>query len=33
MDELASNGVEIYRFPMDDETVAEMNSKMNVSMF
>ena len=33
MDELASNGVEIYRFPVDDETVAEMNSKMNVSMF
>ncbi|CAH3198284.1 unnamed protein product, partial [Porites evermanni] len=29
MDELASNGVEIYRFPVDDETVAEMNSKMN----
>lgn len=33
MDELASNGVEIYQFPVDDETVAEMNSKMNVSMF
>ncbi|EDO37950.1 predicted protein [Nematostella vectensis] len=29
MDELESNGVEIYRFPVDDETVAEMNSTMN----
>ena len=31
MQELASNGVEIYRFPVDDETVAEMNAGMNVS--
>lgn len=31
MEELASNGVEIYRFPVDDETVAEMNANMNVS--
>ena len=31
MEELASNGVEIYRFPVDDETVAEMNLNMNVS--
>lgn len=31
MEELASNGVGIYRFPVDDETVAEMNSNMNVS--
>ena len=31
MEELASNGVEIYRFPVDDETVAEMNASMNVS--
>lgn len=30
MEELASNGVEIYRFPVDDETVAEMNAGMNV---
>ncbi|KAJ7325694.1 Septin-6 [Desmophyllum pertusum] len=29
MEELASNGVGIYRFPVDDETVAEMNSNMN----
>ena len=32
MQELASNGVEIYRFPVDDETVAEMNASMNVSI-
>ena len=31
MEELANNGVNIYRFPVDDETVAEMNSGMNVS--
>ena len=30
MEELTSNGVEIYRFPVDDETVAEMNAGMNV---
>lgn len=30
MEELTSNGVEIYRFPIDDETVAEMNAGMNV---
>lgn len=29
MEELTSNGVEIYRFPVDDETVAEMNAGMN----
>lgn len=33
MDELASNGVNIYRFPVDDETVSEMNNGMNVSEF
>ena len=33
MEELASNGVEIYRFPVDDETVSEMNAGMNVSKF
>ena len=31
MEELANNGVNIYRFPVDDETVAEMNAGMNVS--
>ena len=31
MEELANNGVNIYRFPVDDETVAEMNTSMNVS--
>ena len=30
MEEFTSNGVEIYRFPVDDETVAEMNAGMNV---
>ena len=30
MRELESNGVEIYKFPVDDETVAEINSQMNV---
>lgn len=29
MSELENNGVEIYRFPVDDETVAEVNSQMN----
>jgi len=29
MSELESNGVEIYKFPVDDETVAEINSQMN----
>lgn len=33
MAELASNGVNIYRFPVDDETVSEMNNGMNVSEF
>ena len=31
MNELISNGIHIYQFPTDDETVAEMNSTMNVS--
>ena len=30
MEELRSNGVDIYKFPTDDETVAEGNAKMNV---
>ncbi|XP_077864125.1 septin-11-like isoform X2 [Saccoglossus kowalevskii] len=29
MSELVSNGVQIYQFPTDDETVAELNSTMN----
>ena len=29
MGELAANGVQIYQFPVDDETVAEMNLSMN----
>ena len=31
MSELVSNGVQIYQFPVDDETVADLNSTMNVS--
>ena len=30
MEELNKNGVEIYRFPTDDETVADINNQMNV---
>ena len=30
MGELMSNGVQIYQFPGDDETVAEINTSMNV---
>lgn len=30
MNELSSNGVQIYSFPIDDETVAEANKVMNV---
>lgn len=29
MQELAANGVEIYSFPTDDESVAEVNGSMN----
>ncbi|CAK8683804.1 septin-6-like [Clavelina lepadiformis] len=29
MNELVSNGVQIYQFPTDDETVAEVNASMN----
>ena len=29
MEELHSNKIEIYQFPTDDETVADLNSKMN----
>ncbi|XP_041457634.1 septin-11-like [Lytechinus variegatus] len=29
MSELVSNGVQIYQFPTDDETVADLNSSMN----
>ena len=31
MEELHNNGVEIYQFPTDDETVADLNARMNVS--
>lgn len=31
--ELVSNGVQIYQFPTDDESVAEINSTMNVGHF
>ena len=31
MSELVSNGVQIYQFPTDDETVADLNTNMNVS--
>lgn len=31
MEELNKNDVEIYRFPTDDETVADINNQMNVS--
>ena len=31
MTELQSSGVQIYQFPVDDETVAETNNSMNVS--
>ena len=29
MEELGSNGINIYHFPMDDDTVADLNTKMN----
>lgn len=29
MSELASNGVRIYQFPTDDESVSEVNTSMN----
>lgn len=32
MNELSANGVKIYSFPVDDETVAEANKVMNVSI-
>jgi len=33
MTELKSNGVNIYNFPTDDQTVAETNNAMNVNTF
>ena len=33
MSELMSNGVQIYQFPTDDETVAETNKVMNVGIY
>uniref|UniRef100_A0A8C6SDB6 Septin n=1 Tax=Neogobius melanostomus TaxID=47308 RepID=A0A8C6SDB6_9GOBI len=32
MSELVSNGVQIYQFPTDDETVSEINSSMNAHL-
>jgi len=32
MNELTSNDIHIYQCPTDDETVAEVNTAMNVSM-
>lgn len=32
MSELVSNGVQIYQFPTDDETVSKINTAMNVSI-
>eukprot|EP00731_Ephydatia_muelleri_P030622 Em0022g136a len=32
VEELRSNGVDIYKFPTDDETVAEVNGKMNKAL-
>lgn len=32
MSELVSNGVQIYQFPTDDETVADTNKVMNVGI-
>lgn len=33
MSELVSNGVQIYQFPTDDETVSKINASMNVSSY
>lgn len=33
MSELVSNGVQIYQFPTDEETVAEINATMSVCSF
>lgn len=33
MSELVSNGVQIYQFPTDEETVAEINATMSVRFF
>lgn len=33
MSELVSNGVQIYQFPTDEETVAEINATMSVCWF
>jgi len=32
MNELTSNGIHIYQCPTDDETVADVNTAMNVSL-
>lgn len=31
MSELVNNGVQIYQFPTDDESIAKINAAMNVS--
>lgn len=33
MSELVSNGVQIYQFPTDEETVAEINATMSVGVW
>ena len=33
MSELHANGVRVYKFPIDDESVAEANASMNVSVW
>ena len=33
MEELGENGLRIYTFPTEDATVAEINNKMNVSIY
>ena len=33
MEELGENGLRIYTFPTEDATVAEINNKMNVSVY
>ena len=33
MEEIQQNGINIYQFPTTDETVADLNRKMNVSNY
>lgn len=32
MSELLNNDIQIYQFPIDDETTAQVNASMNVSL-